>query len=71
MLSKFKKLISLSKKNSNIVAALIEKGISEDRLSTVGYGENKPIESNETAKGRSMNRRVQINRSTQINLMQK
>ena len=41
------------------------------RLSTVGYGENKPIESNGTAKGRSMNRRVQINRSTQINLMQK
>ncbi len=62
----------LSERRADAVkAALIEKGISEDRLSTVGYGENKPIESNGTTKGRSMNRRVQINRSTQINLMQK
>ncbi len=37
-----------------------EMGISPDRLSATGYGEYRPIESNSTAEGRSMNRRVEI-----------
>lgn len=37
---------------------LVSKGISESALSTVGYGESKPIASNDTAEGRQQNRRV-------------
>ncbi|MBF11018.1 MAG: cell envelope biogenesis protein OmpA [Flavobacteriaceae bacterium] len=54
-----------------VKAYLVEKGVSEERLSTIGYGESKPIQPNKTAKGRAANRRVQINRSAQINLIQK
>jgi chemotaxis protein MotB len=35
-------------------------GISGERLSAVGYGEYQPIESNSTAEGRALNRRIQI-----------
>jgi len=36
------------------------KGIAPERLSAVGYGEYKPVESNETAEGKAQNRRVEI-----------
>ena len=37
---------------------LVEKGISQNSLETVGYGEADPIADNHTPEGRSMNRRV-------------
>lgn len=40
---------------------LMEKGIEEDRLTTKGFGETKPIATNETDEGRKMNRRVEFN----------
>ena len=40
---------------------LVEKGIEEFRLSAVGYGEDKPIATNNTSAGRTQNRRVEIN----------
>jgi outer membrane protein OmpA-like peptidoglycan-associated protein len=39
---------------------LIEKGISEDRVFAMGYGETRPIASNDTEGGRDMNRRVEF-----------
>jgi outer membrane protein OmpA-like peptidoglycan-associated protein len=39
---------------------LIEKGISKDRLSYKGYGETKPIASNDTDEGRAQNRRTEV-----------
>lgn len=36
------------------------KGMSNDRFSVVGYGEYKPVTSNDTAEGRAQNRRVDI-----------
>ncbi|EZH75079.1 cell envelope biogenesis protein OmpA [Aquimarina atlantica] len=40
---------------------LTENGIDQFRLSAVGYGEDRPIASNKTRKGRGENRRVEIN----------
>jgi OOP family OmpA-OmpF porin len=39
---------------------LQENGIAADRLSSVGYGETKPIDSNKTKKGKANNRRVEV-----------
>lgn len=40
---------------------LISKGISPDRMSYAGFGEDQPIASNSTAAGRERNRRVEFN----------
>ena len=39
---------------------LIENGIAADRLTSTGYGESKPIDTNKTAKGKANNRRVEV-----------
>jgi len=41
-----------------IVADLVKKGVSPDRLSAEGYGEDHPVADNSTAEGRAQNRRV-------------
>ena len=40
---------------------LVENGVDEFRLSALGYGESKPIDTNNTKAGRANNRRVEIN----------
>jgi OOP family OmpA-OmpF porin len=40
---------------------LVGKGVDASRLTTVGYGESNPIASNDTADGRALNRRVELN----------
>lgn len=37
-----------------------DQGISPERLSAIGYGEYRPLDSNETSDGRKQNRRVEI-----------
>jgi OOP family OmpA-OmpF porin len=39
---------------------LSENGISEDRISTLGYGSDKPIAPNDTEQNRAVNRRVEL-----------
>ncbi len=41
-----------------VVRLLEENGVESERLSAVGFGEQKPVASNETAEGRERNRRV-------------
>ena len=38
----------------------VQNGIPAERLNAVGYGQDSPVASNETAKGRAQNRRVNI-----------
>ncbi|MBF4984782.1 OmpA family protein, partial [Nonlabens mediterrranea] len=40
---------------------LVANGIDEFRLSSVGYGEARPVADNKTKTGRAQNRRVEIN----------
>ena len=39
---------------------LIENGIATSRLTSVGYGEAQPIDSNKTKAGKANNRRVEV-----------
>lgn len=51
----------LSQKRADAVKNyLISKGVSENRLKAVGYGEANPIADNKTAEGRAMNRRIEF-----------
>lgn len=43
-----------------ILRYLVREGIDLDRMQSVGYGPDYPIASNATAKGRKLNRRVEI-----------
>jgi len=51
----------LSQRRAEAVAARLTDalGISEDRVSAMGYGESEPVASNDTAAGRAENRRVE------------
>ncbi|MBL0146627.1 MAG: OmpA family protein [Chitinophagaceae bacterium] len=43
-----------------VQAYLVSKGVTEDRLSNAGYGQDKPAADNKTAAGRALNRRVEM-----------
>lgn len=46
---------------ANVVEFLISQGnVDPNRLSSIGYGEYRPVKSNDTEEGRSANRRVDI-----------
>ncbi len=48
------------KRAKSCLEYLVTKGISKDRLSFIGYGEQKPIADNGSSEGRRTNRRVQF-----------
>lgn len=45
---------------ASVKAYLTSKGISDARLSSAGYGQDKPVADNKTAAGRAKNRRVEM-----------
>ena len=49
-----------------IEAALVDRGVDPQRLVTAGLGESRPITSNKTPKGRALNRRVELDRVTDL-----
>jgi OOP family OmpA-OmpF porin len=53
-------LVLSGKRSDAVRAYLIHKGIAESRLTSVGFGQERPIADNLTAKGRSVNRRVEL-----------
>jgi len=44
----------------SVLHYLSDKSVAEPRLAAIGYGEYKPVESNDTREGRQKNRRVEI-----------
>ncbi|MFA5305633.1 MAG: OmpA family protein [Candidatus Omnitrophota bacterium] len=59
--SKWKSNWELSAHRALSVLEYLEKeGVNSERLSASGFGEYKPISSNDTAQGRQLNRRVEI-----------
>jgi outer membrane protein OmpA-like peptidoglycan-associated protein len=53
--------LELSKRRAaSVMRYLLERGIADDRLTSEGYGETRPIADNKTAAGRSQNRRVEF-----------
>jgi outer membrane protein OmpA-like peptidoglycan-associated protein len=48
----------------SVVEALVAAGISRDRLTPVGYGQDKPVADNQTEEGRARNRRVVLSKRT-------
>jgi len=53
--------IELSQRRATSVSSYLgAQGVSAQRLITVGYGETRPIASNDTVEGRQQNRRVEI-----------
>ena len=56
------------KRAESVKEYLLEKGVADERLSTVGFGESKPVGNNKTARGRADNRRANINRSANVKL---
>jgi outer membrane protein OmpA-like peptidoglycan-associated protein len=53
--------LTLSQKRSDSVKQyLLSKGIDESRLTAIGFGETKPVATNNTALGKAKNRRVEL-----------
>ncbi|MBI3873465.1 MAG: OmpA family protein [Arcobacter sp.] len=55
---------SLSQKRADsLKERFVNDGISADRLTAIGYGDEKPVASNDTVEGQNANRRIDINLS--------
>lgn len=48
------------KRADSVREYLVAHGVAADRLETIGYGEDRPIDTNATAEGRGRNRRVEL-----------
>ena len=51
--------LSLARANA-VKQMLVDRGIAADRIATIGYGQDRPIASNDTEEGRAKNRRLEL-----------
>jgi len=49
-----------SARASSVVRLFMQNGVDPARLAAIGYADNRPVESNDTAEGRARNRRVTL-----------
>lgn len=49
-----------SARASGVARLFVENGIAADRVVVLGYGENRPVDTNDSAEGRARNRRVTV-----------
>ncbi len=52
--------LSLDRANA-VKGMLVNQGVAADRISTAGYGRDRPVASNDTEDGRARNRRLELN----------
>jgi chemotaxis protein MotB len=45
---------------ARVLRFLVEKGLAAERMSAVGFGPHRPIDTNDTREGRARNRRIEI-----------
>ena len=58
--------MTLSESRANAVHDyLVSQGISENRLQAAGYGQSRPVDTNDTDEGRKNNRRTELQILTQ------
>lgn len=57
---KQKNLILSQQRAESVMSYLINLGVSADRISAIGKGDQEPRADNETEEGRLMNRRVEV-----------
>jgi outer membrane protein OmpA-like peptidoglycan-associated protein len=48
------------KRAQSVIGYLDKKGVSKEHLKAMGYGEEKPIATNRTSRGRALNRRIEF-----------
>ena len=52
--------LSLDRANA-VKGMLVAQGVGADRISTAGFGQDRPVASNDTEEGRARNRRTELN----------
>ena len=60
MLSSAKNLELSKRRAQAVVDYLREAGVDTSRISSVGYGQTKPVVSNDADEGRAQNRRIEF-----------
>jgi len=51
--------LSLDRANA-VKSMLVNQGVNADQISTNGYGDSRPVSSNDTPEGRERNRRLEL-----------
>ncbi len=44
----------------SVVTDLVDRGVARDRISASGFGDTRPVATNDTAEGRAQNRRIEF-----------